>query len=130
MAPRRKNMEERLSGERNIWIATVRPDGRPHLVPVWFSWVEKKIYVCTEPGSVKGRNLRINTRVALALEGGTHPVISEGLAQFITIRSAIHEARKHDHTVVKEGLKVRTNTHWSDVDLGVCPFSGTAGRHF
>jgi hypothetical protein len=39
---RKKNMEERLSGERNVWIATVRPDGRPRLVPVWFSWVENR----------------------------------------------------------------------------------------
>jgi hypothetical protein len=76
-------MEERLSGERNIWIATVRPDGRPHLVPVWFTWVERKIYICIEPESVKGRSLERNNRVALALEDGTHPVICEGSAQFL-----------------------------------------------
>jgi F420H(2)-dependent biliverdin reductase len=79
----RKSKEARLSGERNIWIATVRPDGRPHLVPVWFVYVGNNIYVCTEPASVKGKNLGHNSRVALALEGGTHPVICEGTAQFL-----------------------------------------------
>ena len=78
-----KNAEERMSREQNIWIASVRPDGRPHLVPVWFTWVENKIYLCTEPGSVKARNLTSNNLVALALEGGTHPVICEGSVQFI-----------------------------------------------
>ena len=54
------SMKERLAQERNIWISTVRPDGRPHIVPVWFVSVDKRIYVCIEPQSVKGRNLAAN----------------------------------------------------------------------
>jgi two-component system CheB/CheR fusion protein len=47
------------------------------------------------------------------------------------LQAAIHEARKGDRTAVKEGLKVRTNRHWSTVDLEVCPFSASSGgRHF
>jgi nitroimidazol reductase NimA-like FMN-containing flavoprotein (pyridoxamine 5'-phosphate oxidase superfamily) len=72
--------ETRLETERNIWVASVRPDGRPHLAPVWFAWHVGKLYVCTEPGSVKARNISQNRRVVLALEDGTHPVICEGTA--------------------------------------------------
>ena len=72
--------ETRLETEKNIWVASVRPDGRPHLAPVWFAWHAGKLYVCTEPGSVKARNISQNPRVALALEGGSHPVICEGIA--------------------------------------------------
>jgi nitroimidazol reductase NimA-like FMN-containing flavoprotein (pyridoxamine 5'-phosphate oxidase superfamily) len=72
--------ETRLETERNIWVASVRPDGRPHLAPVWFAWHVGKLYVCTEPGSVKARNISQNRRVVLALEDGTHPVICEGIA--------------------------------------------------
>ncbi len=78
-----RSVTDRLAKERNIWIVTVRPEGQPHMVPVWFAWVGEKIYICIEPGSVKGRNLAHNRNVSLALERGSHPVICEGEAQFI-----------------------------------------------
>ena len=74
---------ERLAKERNIWIVTVSPDGRPHMVPVWFVWLHDRIYICIEPESVKGRNLRQNRNVSMALEEGAHPVICEGGAQLL-----------------------------------------------
>ena len=33
------HVEERMLGPRNYWVATVRPDGRPHAVPVWGVWL-------------------------------------------------------------------------------------------
>lgn len=71
----------RLERERNLWIATVRAGGRPHMVPVWFVMEEGKLYVCIEPRSVKGRNLAVHSEVCVALEDGSHPVICEGRAR-------------------------------------------------
>jgi nitroimidazol reductase NimA-like FMN-containing flavoprotein (pyridoxamine 5'-phosphate oxidase superfamily) len=71
----------RLDEARNVWVATVRPDGRPHLVPVWFVVDGERWYLCTAPESVKARNLGANPRLALALEDGDHPVIVEGEAR-------------------------------------------------
>lgn len=71
---------QRLETEKNIWVATTRPDGRPHLTPVWFAWFEEKIYICIPEKSVKARNFTQNPRVSLALEDGLHPVICEGTA--------------------------------------------------
>ncbi len=70
----------RLRAERNLWIATVRPDGRPHLTPVWYVWTGGKFYICIQSSSVKAANLRETADVALSLEAGGHPVICEGLA--------------------------------------------------
>jgi len=64
-----------------IWFGSVRPDGSPHLVPIWFIWQMGRLYICTEPESVKSRNIRCNERVVLALEDGTNPVICEGVAR-------------------------------------------------
>ncbi|MBS1252748.1 MAG: hypothetical protein MAG451_01790 [Anaerolineales bacterium] len=75
-----RESQKRLESEKNIWIASVRPDGRPHLVPVWFASHAGNLFVCIEPGSVKSRNIRQNTRVVLALEDGSSPVICEGAA--------------------------------------------------
>jgi PPOX class probable F420-dependent enzyme len=76
-------VEERLRRASNIWLATARPDGRPHLVPVWFAWHAGRLYFCTDPESVKAHNIRANPRVVLALEDGSKPVICEGAAESI-----------------------------------------------
>lgn len=70
----------RLEREQNIWFGSVRPDGRPHLAPVWFVWHAGKIFIGTDPKSVKSQNIQGNPRVTLALEDGTHPLICEGTA--------------------------------------------------
>jgi F420H(2)-dependent biliverdin reductase len=74
-------VERRLQMEQNLWLATVRPTGTPHLVPIWFVWVAGKIYLCTGADSVKVRNLKRNPRVSIALEDGTQPIVIEGRAQ-------------------------------------------------
>ena len=72
--------EQRLQEERNLWVATARPDGRPHLTPVWFAFWEGRVYICISSGSVKARNLASNPQVAFSLEEGVKPLIGEGEA--------------------------------------------------
>lgn len=76
-------MDPRLTTERNIWLATTRTDGRPHLTPIWFVWLHDKIYVCTQGKAVKTRNLAANPNVAFSLENGDKPCIGEGVARFV-----------------------------------------------
>src|SRR5512143_2963724 len=73
-------VERRLQTEHNLWLATVRPNGTPHLVPIWFVWMAGKIYLCTGADSVKVRNLLQNPHVSLALEDSNQPIVIEGLA--------------------------------------------------
>ncbi|NWF79755.1 MAG: pyridoxamine 5'-phosphate oxidase family protein [Chloroflexi bacterium] len=70
----------RLAAEPIIWLATVRPTGRPHLVPLWFVWAGGRIYLCVAGASVKVRNIAANPVVSLALESGSAPVVVEGQA--------------------------------------------------
>jgi PPOX class probable F420-dependent enzyme len=72
------DLEERLRTERNVWLATVRRDGTPHLTPIWFVWVDERMWVCTTSRAVKTRNVRIDPRVMLSLESGDDPVVGEG----------------------------------------------------
>ena len=71
---------QRLIAERNMWFTTVRADGRPHMVPLWFVWFEEKLYFCVQPDSVKVRNLVQNPNVVVSLEDGSSVVICEGTA--------------------------------------------------
>ncbi|UQT57067.1 pyridoxamine 5'-phosphate oxidase family protein [Streptomyces durmitorensis] len=35
---------QRLTAARTYWIATTRPDGRPHTRPVWGVWLEDGLW--------------------------------------------------------------------------------------
>lgn len=72
---------ERLKTEPNLWLASVRKDGRPHLVPIWFVWLNGCFYICTARRSVKARNILTVPFVSVALENGTQPVVAECRAQ-------------------------------------------------
>jgi hypothetical protein len=69
---------ERLRQERNVWMATVRPDGRPHLAPVWFVYVDDRLWIGTGLDSVRVRNLLANHAASLSLESGNEPLVAEG----------------------------------------------------
>jgi PPOX class probable F420-dependent enzyme len=56
-----------LRREPVVWLSTVRADGRPHLVPIWFSWDGARLLVASKPDAVKVRNVRVNPQVMLAL---------------------------------------------------------------
>lgn len=70
--------ESRLRSERNVWLATVRKNGTPHLTPIWFVWLDGAFWLCTGSGSVKARNARTNPQVSVSLEDGDEPLVAEG----------------------------------------------------
>lgn len=79
-----QEVKGKLETGKNIWLASVRSDGRPHLVPVWFVWLGDKVFLSIDPTSVKARNISGNANVALALEDGSSPVICEGEAHLLS----------------------------------------------
>ena len=48
-------------------LATVRPDGAPHVTPVWHHYDGDKLYVAAIRPSVKVNNVRRNSRVSLCV---------------------------------------------------------------
>jgi F420H(2)-dependent biliverdin reductase len=75
---------ERLRAEPNIWLATSRPTGKPHLTPIWFVFVDDAVWICTGGNAVKARNVAANPMVSIALEDGNAPVVGEGTAHRVT----------------------------------------------
>ena len=113
---------DRLRQARNIWLATVRPNGHPHLVAVWFVTVGERWYVCTAPGSVKARNMRANPSVTLALEDGDHPYVVEGQAQPIDPDAAVVAQFQS-----KYDWDITTDEHYTQVfEIRVTHQRGTA----
>lgn len=75
-----RTLEARLGREMAIWIVTVRSDGRPHMTPVWYVWLNERIYFATGTDTQKFTNLRTNQAVALALPDTDSVLILEGEA--------------------------------------------------
>src|SRR4051812_22385567 len=70
-----EDARERLAASRNYWVCTTRPDGRPHVAPVWGLWMDDAFYFSTDSASVKGRNLAARPDVVVHLESGDDVVI-------------------------------------------------------
>ncbi len=70
---------------RPAMLATVRPDGRPHLAPIWIVLDDDDTLVFTTGAdTVKGRALRRDPRVALCVDDDRPPfsyVLVEGTAE-------------------------------------------------
>lgn len=76
--------EERLTRSRGYWLATTRPDGRPHVMPVWCLWDDAALWFSSSVGSRKVRNLRHDPRCAVTTDEVMQPVVVEGRATFVT----------------------------------------------
>jgi PPOX class probable F420-dependent enzyme len=71
---------EEMTKSRSYWVVTVRPDGRPHAMPVWGVWLDDTLFFSTGSASVKARNLAADPRLVVHLESGDDAVILEGEA--------------------------------------------------
>ncbi|HEX2181814.1 MAG TPA: TIGR03667 family PPOX class F420-dependent oxidoreductase [Rubrobacteraceae bacterium] len=74
----------RLREEQIAWLTTVRSDGQPQSVPIWFVWDGETFLVYSEPGRQKLKNFGANPRVGLHLNSdfrGNDVVRVEGRAE-------------------------------------------------
>ncbi|WP_370936877.1 PPOX class F420-dependent oxidoreductase [Amycolatopsis sp. cg13] len=74
-----------LDGTPIAHLATVLPDGSPHVVPVWIGTHGDRIVFLTGPDSRKARNLRHDPRVAISLTPPDNPF------EPVTIRGRVTE---------------------------------------
>src|SRR5688572_8840926 len=58
---------------RTCWLATTRPDGRPHLVPVIGFWIDGAMHLVAGEGTQKARNLAEDGRCVIATSSTTLP---------------------------------------------------------
>jgi nitroimidazol reductase NimA-like FMN-containing flavoprotein (pyridoxamine 5'-phosphate oxidase superfamily) len=72
------DIRDSLAEAQTTWLATVRPDGRPHVVPVGALWVDGAYYVTTGQGTVKGHILDHNPRCVISLSSRGFDLVFEG----------------------------------------------------
>src|SRR5918998_5904457 len=84
-----ERVRRRLEDALHYWLATVRPDGRPHVVPLDGIWLDDAWHFGGSPDTVKHRNLTADPRAALHLEDATSAVIVEGGCEVIRADDAL-----------------------------------------
>ena len=77
------------SGHRTCWLATVDPDGKPHVTGVGGLWVDGKMYFTSGPGARKSRNLAGNPKVAISVALGDMDLTIEGTARKVTDEATV-----------------------------------------
>ena len=75
------------------WLATVRPDGRPHVMPLGVLWIDGGFFFTSGPGTRKARNLAAEPRCTLTVALDPFDVIVEGTAERVTDEAALRRVR-------------------------------------
>ncbi len=75
---------EHPEGEVTHWLSTVRPDGRPHVVPVGAAWLDGAMYFTTGQGTRKEKNLAQNPLCVIAFANRGFDLMVEGVAARVT----------------------------------------------
>jgi PPOX class probable F420-dependent enzyme len=92
-------------------LATVKEDGSPHVVPLWFVLDdEDNIIFGTETGSVKGKNIQRDPRVSICVDYQEYPY------SFVTIFGEPECFRRYLTDLDKEDKKMLEDSnnflHW------------------
>ena len=78
--------DRRLWEETTIWLTTVRSDGQPQSVPVWFLWNGETFLIYSQPGRQKLKNFGRSARFGMHLNAndrGGDVVRAEGTAEVV-----------------------------------------------
>ena len=92
------DVERQLTDAQLYWIVTVRPDGRPHAVPLVGVWHEGAFAFCTGAEEQKHRNLEGDPRVAVAT-GSTGAGAWDSGREVVVEGTAV---RVRDHDTLQE----------------------------
>ena len=88
-----------LKEQKILRLATIGPKGIPHIVPVWYLYSGKKIYIGTNTRTNKAKNLKKNNRVGFCVDVGMRApniegVMGQGKANLILQSSKVSKIAK------------------------------------
>jgi hypothetical protein len=72
------DVERRLETATVYWIASTRPDGRPHVIPRDGTWLDGGLYYGGSPQTVHHRNITHNPHIVVHIGDGQEAIIVEG----------------------------------------------------
>ena len=100
-----------LDAAGRFWLATTRPDGRPHTMPVGIVWDGGRFYLATGPGTQKAKNLARDPHCTVTVAAPETDVVVEGEAHIIRDDA---ELRRIATLFSDWGPEVRNGAFWHE----------------
>jgi hypothetical protein len=104
-----------------FWLATVRTDGAPHVVPVFAAWAGSTFFVASKDTARKSHHLDADGRCVLTHDAGDMHLVVEGTARKVTNDATLARASAAFATVYDWPTRVSGGK--LDADYGA-PTSG------
>jgi hypothetical protein len=98
----RERFEEDAGISPAHWLATVRPDGRPHVMPVWTVWVDGAFYFVSGATTRKRKNLAHCAHYVITVASSGLDLVVEGEVRLQQIADAY--AAQGWHPTVRNGV--------------------------
>ncbi|QUC64369.1 pyridoxamine 5'-phosphate oxidase family protein [Nitrosopumilus sp. K4] len=88
-----------LREQKVLRLATIGKNKTPHIVPVWYMYSSKKIYIGTNTKTQKAKNVQKNKRVSFCIDVGVNApniygVMGQGNASLILENSKVKRIGK------------------------------------
>jgi hypothetical protein len=115
------DVERRLAGGGWFWLATVRPNGAPHVMPVFAAWAGGSFFIASKDRARKSRNLDAEPRCVITTDMGDMHLIVEGVARHVRDGVTLQRAVDAFQDVYEWPTRVAGNR--LDADYGA-PTSG------
>ncbi len=90
--------DEFLKTQKVLRLATIGSNKTPHIVPVWYMYSSKKIYIGTNTRTQKAKNVKKNNKVAFCVDMGINSpiygVMGQGNANIILEDNKVKQITK------------------------------------
>ena len=90
---------EFLRKQKILHLATIDKSGTPHIVPVWYMYNSKNIYVGTNTNTEKAKNIKKHKKVSFCVDVGVNApnifgVMGQGTAKLIKDTNTVSRLAK------------------------------------
>ena len=90
--------DEFLKTQKVLHLTTIGSNKTPHIVPVWYMYSAKKIYIGTNTRTQKAKNVKKNNKVAFCVDVGVNSpiygVMGQGNANVILENNKVKQIAK------------------------------------
>ena len=90
--------DEFLKTQKVLRLTTIGSNKTPHIVPVWYMYSSKKIYIGTNTRTQKAKNVKKNNKVAFCVDVGINSpiygVMGQGNANIILENNKVKQIAK------------------------------------
>ena len=88
-----------LKKEKILHLATIDEKNSPHIVPVWYLYSSKKIYIGTNTRTQKAKNVKNHKKVSFCVDVGVNApkifgVMGKGTAKLLKDKSTVRRIAK------------------------------------